>query len=49
MNQLFKEQEYDSGSFFLIAGPCVVESQELIEEWRKKFIHLQKAFYSLTS
>ncbi len=27
---LFKEQQYDEKTFFLIAGPCVVESEELV-------------------
>jgi 2-dehydro-3-deoxyphosphooctonate aldolase (KDO 8-P synthase) len=27
---LFKEQQYDANNFFLIAGPCVVESEELV-------------------
>ncbi len=30
--ELFKDQQYDDNSFFLIAGPCVVESEELIME-----------------
>jgi len=30
--ELFKEQSYDEQNFFLIAGPCVVESEELIME-----------------
>lgn len=29
---LFKDQSYDENNFFLIAGPCVVESEELIME-----------------
>lgn len=29
---LFKSQSYDPGHFFLIAGPCVVESEELVME-----------------
>lgn len=29
--ELFKEQDYDKDSFFLIAGPCVVENQALLE------------------
>jgi 2-dehydro-3-deoxyphosphooctonate aldolase (KDO 8-P synthase) len=45
MNQLFKEQEYDSGSFFLIAGPCVVESQELIEEVAEKVYSICKKLF----
>lgn len=36
MNQfletLFKGQQYDSEGFFLMAGPCVVESEELVLE-----------------
>jgi 2-dehydro-3-deoxyphosphooctonate aldolase (KDO 8-P synthase) len=30
LSTLFKEQSYDPNNFFLIAGPCVVESEELI-------------------
>jgi 2-dehydro-3-deoxyphosphooctonate aldolase (KDO 8-P synthase) len=29
-NNLFKDQQYDPNSFFLIAGPCIVESEELV-------------------
>lgn len=29
---LFKEQDYDANNFFLIAGPCVVESEDLLME-----------------
>jgi 2-dehydro-3-deoxyphosphooctonate aldolase (KDO 8-P synthase) len=29
---LFKNQQYNPDSFFLIAGPCVVESEELVME-----------------
>lgn len=32
MKDLFKEQSYDEKNFFLIAGPCVVESEELLME-----------------
>lgn len=32
MQQLFKDQTYDQDSFFLIAGPCVVESEDIIME-----------------
>jgi 2-dehydro-3-deoxyphosphooctonate aldolase (KDO 8-P synthase) len=32
LKELFKNQSYDPGNFFLIAGPCVVESEELIME-----------------
>ncbi len=30
LEDLFKGQQYDSTNFFLLAGPCVVESEELI-------------------
>jgi 2-dehydro-3-deoxyphosphooctonate aldolase (KDO 8-P synthase) len=32
LETLFKKQSYDENNFFLIAGPCVVESEELIME-----------------
>lgn len=32
MKDLFANQSYDEKNFFLIAGPCVVESEELIME-----------------
>lgn len=32
----FAGQEYDSNNFFLIAGPCVVESEELVFEVAEK-------------
>lgn len=36
LKELFKGQSYDEKSFFLIAGPCVVESEELIMEVAEK-------------
>ena len=30
LEELFKDQQYDKTSFFLIAGPCVVESEDLV-------------------
>ena len=36
LNALFTHQEYDDKNFFLIAGPCVVESEELIMEVGEK-------------
>jgi 2-dehydro-3-deoxyphosphooctonate aldolase (KDO 8-P synthase) len=36
LKQLFANQKYDKNSFFLIAGPCVVESEELIFEVAQK-------------
>jgi 2-dehydro-3-deoxyphosphooctonate aldolase (KDO 8-P synthase) len=32
LTNLFKNQSYDPDNFFLIAGPCVVESEELVME-----------------
>ena len=32
LEDLFKKQSYDENNFFLIAGPCVVESEELVME-----------------
>lgn len=36
LEELFKEQDYDKDNFFLIAGPCVVESEELVFEVAEK-------------
>jgi len=36
LQELFKDQSYDATSFFLIAGPCVVESEELVMEVGEK-------------
>lgn len=32
LTDLFSRQQYDANNFFLIAGPCVVESEELVME-----------------
>ena len=32
LTELFANQQYDKNNFFLIAGPCVVESEELVME-----------------
>ncbi len=32
LKDLFKDQSYNENNFFLIAGPCVVESEELVME-----------------
>ena len=34
--ELFGNQQYDEKNFFLIAGPCVVESEALLEEVAEK-------------
>ena len=36
LHQLFQHQSYDKKNFFLIAGPCVVESEELVMEVAEK-------------
>lgn len=33
---LFKEQQYSNNNFFLIAGPCVVESEDMVMEIAEK-------------
>ncbi|HQZ76036.1 MAG TPA: 3-deoxy-8-phosphooctulonate synthase [Chitinophagaceae bacterium] len=32
LKELFSNQQYDENNFFLMAGPCVVESEELVME-----------------
>src|SRR4051812_46773941 len=32
LQELFKDQQYDENNFFLIAGPCVVEGEEMVNE-----------------
>ena len=32
LTDLFAGQQYDPKTFFLIAGPCVVESEEVVME-----------------
>ena len=36
LETLFKDQQYDEKNFFLLAGPCVVESEELIMQVAEK-------------
>lgn len=36
LEDLFNQQNYDKDNFFLIAGPCVVESEELVFEVAEK-------------
>ncbi len=36
LEDLFKGQDYDKDNFFLMAGPCVVESEELVMEVAEK-------------
>jgi 2-dehydro-3-deoxyphosphooctonate aldolase (KDO 8-P synthase) len=36
LEEVFKNQDYDKDNFFLIAGPCVVESEEIVLEVAEK-------------
>lgn len=36
LTSLFSNQQYDPNNFFLMAGPCVVESEELLSEVAEK-------------
>ena len=36
LRDLFTQQQYDKNNFFLIAGPCVVEGEELVMEVAEK-------------
>jgi 2-dehydro-3-deoxyphosphooctonate aldolase (KDO 8-P synthase) len=42
LTELFKGQSYDEDSFFLLAGPCVVESEELVFEVAGKLAEICK-------
>ncbi len=42
LRRLFTEQKYDSESFFLIAGPCVVENEELVMTVAKSVFEICK-------
>lgn len=42
LNDLFKPQAYDSTNFFLIAGPCLAESEELVMEVADKVSRICK-------
>jgi 2-dehydro-3-deoxyphosphooctonate aldolase (KDO 8-P synthase) len=42
--ELFKNQSYDENNFFLISGPCVVESEEIVMEVADKVYSICKSF-----
>jgi 2-dehydro-3-deoxyphosphooctonate aldolase (KDO 8-P synthase) len=42
LEDLFSNQQYDKNNFFLIAGPCVVESEELVFEVAEKVSEICK-------
>src|SRR6478735_599082 len=42
LDSLFNGQQYDEKNFFLIAGPCVVESEEIVFEVAEKVSAISK-------
>jgi 2-dehydro-3-deoxyphosphooctonate aldolase (KDO 8-P synthase) len=42
LKELFTNQQYDENNFFLIAGPCVVENEELLMEVAEKVFSVCK-------
>ncbi|RYF81877.1 MAG: 3-deoxy-8-phosphooctulonate synthase [Chitinophagaceae bacterium] len=44
LTDLFASQQYDKNNFFLIAGPCVVESEEIVSEVAEKVFNLCKKY-----
>ena len=44
LKDLFANQNYDENNFFLIAGPCVVENEELIFNVAEKVSAICKKF-----
>ena len=42
LKELFKNQSYDTNNFFLISGPCVVESEEIVMEVADKVYSICK-------
>src|SRR5690242_1848718 len=45
LQSLFKDQNYDSDNFFLIAGPCVVENEELVNTVAEKVYTICKKLH----
>src|SRR5688500_4584658 len=44
LQELFKHQQYDKNNFFLIAGPCVVEGEEMVDEIAKTVAAICKKY-----
>lgn len=44
LQSLFSKQTYQQDAFFLIAGPCVVESEEIVMQVAEKLASLGKAY-----
>lgn len=40
LRELFKGQEYDTSNFFLLAGPCVVENEEVVMETSERVFNI---------
>ncbi len=45
LDQLFAGQTYDNENFFLIAGPCVVESEEMVSHIAEKVYEITKRLH----
>jgi 2-dehydro-3-deoxyphosphooctonate aldolase (KDO 8-P synthase) len=43
MNELFHNQQYSKNNFFLIAGPCITESEEIVMEIAEKVSKICKS------
>lgn len=43
LTELFKNQQYDTNNFFLLAGPCVVESEEIVMQTAEKVLGICKS------
>ena len=44
LQDLFLQQQYDKNNFFLIAGPCVVEGEEMVIEIAEKVMAICKKY-----
>jgi 2-dehydro-3-deoxyphosphooctonate aldolase (KDO 8-P synthase) len=40
LNNLFEHQQYNKGNFFLLAGPCVVESEGIVMSIAKELVEI---------
>ena len=49
LKELFRTQQFDEKNFFLIAGPCVIENEEILDEVAEKVYqldHMLSEFFS---
>jgi 2-dehydro-3-deoxyphosphooctonate aldolase (KDO 8-P synthase) len=42
IQELFEGQDYDEQNFFLIAGPCVIESEEILNQVAERVLSICK-------